>query len=66
MAEYCAVIEFPVMHVGIRAEGDTLVGHSLSAALRAAQESVEPLGRSAWCASSSATATIRTRSSTCR
>ena len=26
MAEYCAVIPFPAMHVGIRIENDTLVG----------------------------------------
>src|SRR5262245_32900357 len=26
MAEYCAVLEFPVMHVGIRTENETLVG----------------------------------------
>jgi len=26
MAEYCAVIEFPVMNVGVRTDNDTLVG----------------------------------------
>ena len=26
MAEYCAVIEFPAMHVGVRTENDTLIG----------------------------------------
>ena len=26
MAEYCAVIEFPAMHVGVRTENETLVG----------------------------------------
>ena len=26
MAEYCAVIEFPAMHVGVRTENETLIG----------------------------------------
>jgi hypothetical protein len=65
MAEYSAVIAFPAMNVGIRTEDETLVGVRYlprTAPLKAPRTALP----SASCASSSATATIRTRRSSCR